>query len=77
MISITATIDRLEEDTAVLKTSDGKEIFLPKDQLQDMCAVGKTIQLTLNSDENQTLANKNQAKDILNEILDSNRSWNF
>lgn len=65
---ITAVIDRLENKQAVLKTETGQEIIWPIDKLNE-CREGETVQLILQTEQDQTAARQQIAKDFLNHIL--------
>ncbi|PIR13987.1 hypothetical protein COV49_00335 [Candidatus Falkowbacteria bacterium CG11_big_fil_rev_8_21_14_0_20_39_10] len=64
------TVDRFEENKAILKTDDGPEIIWPKDKLPPEIREGDVLDFSILKDEEAKTAKKKQAKDILNEILD-------
>lgn len=64
------TIDRFEENKAVLKTEDGQEIIWPKDKLPTEIKEGDVLDFSILKNEEAREEKKKQAKDILNEILD-------
>jgi hypothetical protein len=67
---ITLTVDRFEEDKAVLKTEDGQSIIWPKDQLPDNAHEGMVLNFAISDNKVAEKNNRQIAKDILNEILD-------
>lgn len=71
-MNIELTIDRIENGQAVLKTKDEQTIYWPKDKLPTNSAEGMVLNFTLVSDEMREQEGKQKAKDILNEILDTN-----
>lgn len=68
-MNIKLIIERIENGQAVLKTDDGQTIIWPTNKIPEPVAEGTILNLTLNNKE-QT--NNQLAKDILNEILDTN-----
>ncbi len=72
MIKIIGTIDRLEENFAVIKLTTGQEIFWDKNNLPADCVAGDTLTFTIAKDEKTTQNNEQLAKDILNQILKPN-----
>ena len=70
---IKVTIDRFEGDTAVLKTEDAQSIVWPKDKLPKNVQEGSVLKIAIGSDIAAESADKELAKDILNEILDSSQ----
>ena len=71
-MKIKFTVDRIENDQAVLKTVDNQTIVWPIDKLPTNVAEGMVLNFTLASDDNKEQDEKALAKDILNEILDTN-----
>jgi hypothetical protein len=70
-MNITLTIDRFENDKAILITQEGESILWPKNKLPNGLKEGSLIYFNIFNDE-EGFKNKNQAaKDILNEILDT------
>jgi len=69
-MKIELTIDRFEEEVAVLKTNDDIIINWPKDKLPENIQEGSILYLSISIDKQKEVNNKNLAKDILNEILD-------
>lgn len=69
--SLAGTIDRFENDKAVIVLNDGQQLIWPKAKLADDITAGMSINLCLSEDESGTKENKQLAKDVLNEILQS------
>ncbi|MDO8261283.1 MAG: DUF3006 domain-containing protein [Candidatus Magasanikbacteria bacterium] len=69
-MNIKLIIDRIENGQAVLKTDDNQTIIWPTSKLPEPVAEGEVLNLSINSGKEQN--NKQLAKDILNEILDTN-----
>jgi len=65
------TIDRFEEDKAVLKTDDGFSIIWPKNKLPEDSHEGMVLIFNITDDAETEKNNKQLAKDILNEILNT------
>ena len=65
-------LDRFEGDKAVLFGEDNTEIILPKKLLPKEAAEGETLILTLTTEKAETAKREKTAKEILNEILNSN-----
>lgn len=63
------TIDRFEDDKAVLKTSDNKTIIWPTKKLPENVKEGDILLFTIQTENEKTTKNKELAKTILNEIL--------
>lgn len=68
-MNIKLIIERIENGQAVLKTEDGQNIIWPANKLPEPINEGAVLNISINNKE-QT--NKQLAKDILNEILDTN-----
>ncbi|OGF21151.1 hypothetical protein A2257_01425 [Candidatus Falkowbacteria bacterium RIFOXYA2_FULL_38_12] len=66
---IKATIDRIEECFAVLRTDDTQEILWPLKSLPKEAKEGMAVRLILSTDENEEEERKKIAKTLLNEIL--------
>jgi predicted DNA-binding antitoxin AbrB/MazE fold protein len=66
---IKATIDRLEECFAVLRTEDAQEILWPLKNLPEGIKEGTAVRLVLSTNENDEEERKKLAKSLLNEIL--------
>ena len=64
-----ATIDRLEEDKAVLKLDDGQSLDWPVDKLSGDITEGAQVKLVLFSDKSEEEEREKMAKVVLNEIL--------
>ncbi|MBU0637104.1 MAG: DUF3006 domain-containing protein [Patescibacteria group bacterium] len=69
---IKITIDRIENDKAVLKTTDGYSIIWPKNKLPDKTHEGMILVFEVEEEKIMEIKNKKLAKDILNEILNTN-----
>ncbi|OGF26520.1 hypothetical protein A2477_01985 [Candidatus Falkowbacteria bacterium RIFOXYC2_FULL_47_12] len=67
---VNATIDRFEGDRAVL-TAGAQRFTLPRTVLPAGCAEGEAVVLTVTRAGERTAEKKQQAKEILNEILHS------
>jgi len=63
------TIDRFEEDQAVIILDDGQQLLWPKSKLTDDTLAGQAINLYLSEDDLGTNEKNKLAKDVLNEIL--------
>jgi hypothetical protein len=68
---IKATIDRFENGRAVLRTTDRQSIIWPKDKLPANIHEGSVLRIAVSSDQAAESADKELAKDILNEILNT------
>lgn len=69
-MTIKLTIDRLENDKAILKTEDRSTIIWPKNQLPENIHEGMVLVFNIINDAKAEKDKKQLAKDILNEILD-------
>ena len=69
MSELTATIDRIEEDKAILVFDDGQKLIIPINKLPANSSAGKILEINLNANENETNEKERLAKDVLNEIL--------
>ncbi len=69
-MEINLTVDRFEEDKAVLKTDKGETIVWPKDKLPAEASEGTVLVVKFLTDKDAEKDKRDQAKDILNEILD-------
>lgn len=65
------TIDRFEGGKAVLKTEDNNTIVWPKDKLPNQAKEGEVLTFTITNDIEAEKDKKELAKNILNEILDT------
>lgn len=63
------TIDRIEEDFAVAKGESGVMVNLSLALLPDGTTEGDVMNIIINKDSEKTEEEKQNAKDILNEIL--------
>ena len=66
------TIDRFENNKAVLKTDDGDTVVWPKSKLPSDAREGMVLNFNILSDLEAEKDKKELAKEILNEILDIN-----
>lgn len=71
---IDLTVDRIEESNAVLKTNDNKTIIWPKNKLPDDIKEGQTLVFTISTNNDNEDNSRQIAKDILNEILNSDKT---
>ena len=69
MAVINGTIDRFEDEQAVVITSDGQKIILPKKLLGPRAREGQALKLAIVEDGARTEASAEIAKHLLNEIL--------
>ena len=65
------TIDRFENGSAVL-IGEHSEIIVPKKLIPKSAKEGDIVHLTISSDEAETRRREKSAKELLNEILNSN-----
>jgi len=70
-MTIKLTIDRFENDKAILKTEDRSTIIWPKDQLPQDSHEGMVLIFNIINDAQGEKDKKQLAKEILNEILDT------
>ncbi|MCK5510962.1 DUF3006 domain-containing protein [Candidatus Parcubacteria bacterium] len=68
-MNIKATVDRFENEKAVLITKDKNEIIWPKSKLPEETTEGMVLNINISNDKKNTEKNKELAKEILNEIL--------
>jgi len=68
-MNIKLIIERIENGQAVLKTEDGQNIIWPVNKLPEPISEGAILNISINNKEQK---NNQLAKDILNEILDTN-----
>ncbi|MFH1523105.1 MAG: DUF3006 domain-containing protein [Patescibacteria group bacterium] len=71
-MKIALTIDRFEENKAVLKTVDNQTIVWPKEKLPKDIKEGTALTIIISNNSELAEEKKKSAKDILNEILDVN-----
>ena len=69
-MTIKLTIDRFENDKAILKTEDRSTIIWPKNQLPANSHEGMVLVFNIIDDLQAEKDKKQLAKEILNEILD-------
>ncbi|MDD4333404.1 MAG: DUF3006 domain-containing protein [Patescibacteria group bacterium] len=65
------TIDRFENDKAVLKTDDNATIIWPKNKLPQDAHEGSILSFIINSDIKTEEEKKQIAKEVLNELLNA------
>ncbi|MFA4833650.1 MAG: DUF3006 domain-containing protein [Patescibacteria group bacterium] len=63
------TIDRFEDEKAVLKTEKGETIIWPKDKLPAEAKESAVLIFSIRGDKEKENDKKGLAKDILNELL--------
>lgn len=66
---LSAKIDRIEGDFAILKTDDRQEISWFQDNLPPGLKIGAKVSLELKSAHDANKSQQELAKEILNEIL--------
>lgn len=71
MDSIKGTIDRIEDDFIVIRTENNQEILWPKNKIKKSFQEGDAVTVFLSPDKEGTEDNKTLAKNILNQILNS------
>ena len=69
MQKIRLTLDRIEEENAVLFDEENAKISLPRHFLPKDLREGSALVLTVATDEADTASREKKAKEILNEIL--------
>lgn len=69
-MNIKLTIDRFENNKAVLKADDGGTVVWPKNKLPSDAREGMILNFNILSDLKAEKDKKELAKEILNEILD-------
>jgi len=69
MNSLEGTIDRFEDDLAVIKLETGTTLLWPKANMASDLHEGSVIKISLGSNLTQTAEAENLAKNVLNEIL--------
>ncbi|MEK7558033.1 MAG: DUF3006 family protein [Patescibacteria group bacterium] len=70
---IKMTIDRFENDKAILKTTDNATVIWPKNKLPNQAHEGMTLAFEIEEEKTMEIENRKLAKDILNEILNTNQ----
>lgn len=68
------TIDRIDENKAVIILTDHRVILWPADRLPANITTGSVVTVALELDTTQTHIDRNDAKEILNEILKGSQS---
>lgn len=63
------TLDRFEEDKAVLIADEGEQIIWPKNKLPENIHEGAVLNFDIKTDAEAEEAKRKTAKDLLNEIL--------
>ena len=63
------TIDRFEEDKAVLVDENGQSIIWPGDKLPSNLHEGSALIFEINEEAEREKKDRQQAKDIINEII--------
>ena len=66
---INLTVDRFEEDKAVLAALDGATIIWPKSKLPAGIHEGSVLSLDIKEAAEREKSDKRTAKDIINEII--------
>lgn len=69
MLNFELTLDRLEDDKAVLKTSDNETVIWPRSKLPNSAKDGSVYYISVKNLEEKEKNGHELAKDILNEIL--------
>ena len=69
--SLEAVVDRWEGDIVVLRTTDGQELLWPSENLPAGITEGSAVRLMMVTDKELTDSKRGLAKDILNEIFDT------
>ncbi len=67
--NIQATIDRIEEDKAVLIFEDSQKLFVPINALPKNSLAGQALEISLLPNRSKTESQETLARDVLNEIL--------
>lgn len=70
-MNIKLIIDRIENNYAILKTTDNKAINWPLDKLPNDIKEGSSLSFLIGASPETADSKKELAKDILNEILDT------
>jgi hypothetical protein len=69
---LTIVVDRIEEQTAVLKLTDGRQLLLSLSDLPAQTKEGDVLTLTIETADEEKQRQEKTAKELLNEILSSN-----
>jgi DUF3006 family protein len=72
MANYKLSVDRIEDNKAVLITQEGKQIIIDKDMIDFEIKEGEVIYLDITKDLKETQIKEQQAKDLLNQILTKN-----
>jgi len=70
-MKIKLILDRFEGEKAVLKTEDKQSIVWPKNSLPEASYEGMVLIFNICDAKDEVLIREKQAKDILNEILNT------
>ena len=70
---VSGSIDRFEDDKAVLKLADGQELIWPRAHLPGSAKEGTAVKLKLLTDIGEVVEREELAKSILNEILKNSK----
>ena len=68
-MQIKLTVDRFEEDKAVLIAGDGSAVIWPKNKLPDNLPEGAALNFEILEEKEREEKDKQTAKDIINEII--------
>ncbi len=68
-MTIKLTIDRFENQKAVLKSQNGELVVFPKSLLPDNVYEGMVLYFSINENNKEEKEQEKKAKEILNEIL--------
>ena len=68
-MQIKLTVDRFEEDRAVLIAADGASLSWPKNKLPDNLSEGAALNFEILEEKERAAKDKQTAKDIINEII--------
>jgi len=68
-MKLNLTIDRIENEKAVLKTDNGETIVWPKTELPAELREGSVLNFTISDSPELEKNKKEMAKNILNELL--------
>ena len=68
-MNIQLTIDRFENEKAVLKFDSGETLVWPKSKLPENIKEGDVLKINIDSDSEATDSKHGEAKEILNELL--------
>ncbi|KKQ79895.1 MAG: hypothetical protein UT02_C0021G0010 [Parcubacteria group bacterium GW2011_GWC2_38_7] len=69
MLYLEGTIDRFENDVAVIRLETGSSLLWPKEKLPSDCHEGSVVKVGVDSNLTKTTETEILAKDVLNEIL--------